>query len=455
MSEIASKKDNKKAKNKEISRPNFWTEEEDKILKEKAEEFKFKNWNSIANFIPGRTSIQCSARYRRIRPGLVKGAWDKEEDSKLLSLYEKYGKNWAAISKEMPHRTGKQIRDRFLNSLDSKFERGKFTEEEDQAIIKYYKIYGNSWAKIAKKLKTRTGDMVKNRFYSSLKKNIFKNKSFLKKKREPPFNQKNKNKIEEESESKTSNVLEKNTTVNNKEIKEQKLKNVQNKIKESKEKKEEKGQTKQKENQKERKKRKEITNLDFIKDSIQENNEINNQKNKVINNISSTNNVSYDSNNYTIDMENKNNNINNNIVKNNSVNSSVVEFNENLNQKQIINNSENEKKLENDNNINFYLDENIKKNEIPNYHEFHENLRFNSDSFIELNENINNADNANNYMIINQKDEIDEKLEKLKKLPKMELENKKNLQEQLNIIFDLENIINQKLFSVQKEMENN
>ena len=50
-------------------------------------------------------------------------------------------------------------------------------------IIKFYKIYGNSWAKIAKKLKTRTGDMVKNRFYSSLKKNLLKNKNFLRRKR--------------------------------------------------------------------------------------------------------------------------------------------------------------------------------------------------------------------------------------------------------------------------------
>ena len=177
------KKENKKSKPKEIKKPSFWTKEEDKILMDKAQEFNYKNWNAIADFIPGRTSIQCSARYRRIRPGLIKGAWDKEEDTKLLALYKKYGKNWAAISKEMPQRTGKQIRDRFLNSLDTKFSRGKFTEEEDQAIIKYFKIYGNSWAKIAKKLKTRTGDMVKNRFYSSLKKTILKNKNFLRRKR--------------------------------------------------------------------------------------------------------------------------------------------------------------------------------------------------------------------------------------------------------------------------------
>jgi hypothetical protein len=168
---------------KEIKKINFWTEEEDKILKEKAKEFNFKNWNSIAEFIPGKSAIQCSSRYRRIRPGLIKGGWKKEEDSKLLSLYEKYGKNWAAISKEMPHRTGKQIRDRFINGLDTRYKRGKFNEEEDKMILKYHKIYGNKWSKIAKKMKTRTGDMIKNRFYSSLKKEGINNKSLLQKKR--------------------------------------------------------------------------------------------------------------------------------------------------------------------------------------------------------------------------------------------------------------------------------
>ena len=168
---------------KETKKINFWTEEEDKILKEKAKEFNYKNWNSIAEFIPGKSSIQCSSRYRRIRPGLVKGPWEKDEDSTLLSLYEKYGKNWAAISKEMPHRTGKQIRDRFINGLDTRYKRGKFSEEEDKMILKYHKKYGNKWSKIAKKMKTRTGDMIKNRFYSSLKKESINNKSLFQKKR--------------------------------------------------------------------------------------------------------------------------------------------------------------------------------------------------------------------------------------------------------------------------------
>ena len=465
---FSSKKENKKMKNIESSKPNFWTEEEDRILKEKAEEFNYKNWNSIANFIPGRTSIQCSARYRRIRPGLVKGAWDKEEDNKLLSLYEKYGKNWAAISKEMPHRTGKQIRDRFLNSLDSKFERGKFTEEEDQIIIKYYKIYGNSWAKIAKKLKTRTGDMVKNRFYSSLKKSIFKSKSFLKRKRERTLAQKNKNKTEEEnnSESNKKPKLSEQNSLNSmgKEIKKKKETKEQKNEIEKTVKKEKKNQLlqknlnnqdfqkikieeKEKKEQNEQKEKKEISNvLDIIKDSILENDEINNQKNKINNNMSSTNNISDDSNNYSIDMENKNNNQ----IKNSS-SSPSIDFNEHISSKQFINNSENVNKIENDNNIDFNLEENMKKAEIQNYPDFNENYRMLSEFLIDLNDNLNN----NNLISLNQKDEIDERLEKLKNFPKIELEYKQNLKEKLDIIYDLENIINQKLFSIQKEIENN
>ena len=87
---------------------------------------------------------------------------------------------------------------------------------------------------------------------------------------------------------------------------------------------------------------------------------------------------------------------------------------------------------------------------MQNFAEYSNNFRLNPEFFVELNDNVNN-----NFNSLNQKDEVDERLEKLKKFPKIELEYKQNLKEQLNIIFDLENIINQKLFSVQKEIENN
>ena len=153
-------------------RPINWTKEEDEILIQKTKEHNYKNWSAVASFIPGRTAIQCSARYKRIQPGLIKGAWTPEEDLELLRLYKYYGKNWSNISRSMPQRTGKQIRDRFLNALDDNLKKEKFSLEEDKKVLKWYKVYGNAWSKIAKKIKGRTGDMVKNRFYSSLKNHI-------------------------------------------------------------------------------------------------------------------------------------------------------------------------------------------------------------------------------------------------------------------------------------------
>ena len=151
-------------------RNSTWSEKEDKVLIEKAKEFNYKNWASVAAFLPGRSPIQCSARYKRIRPGIIKGSWTPQEDAEVLKLYKRYGKDWSKIAKFMKHRTGKQIRDRFLNSLDSNLIKRKFTQEEDEQILYWYKVYGNSWSKIAQQLKGRTGDMVKNRFYSSLRK---------------------------------------------------------------------------------------------------------------------------------------------------------------------------------------------------------------------------------------------------------------------------------------------
>ena len=154
------------------TRPVNWTKEEDEILIQKTIEHNYKNWGAVASFIPGRTAIQCSARYKRIQPGLIKGAWTPEEDQELLRLYKYYGKNWSNISRSMPQRTGKQIRDRFLNALDDNLKKEKFSDDEDRKVLKWYKVYGNSWSKIAKKIKGRTGDMVKNRFYSSLKNHV-------------------------------------------------------------------------------------------------------------------------------------------------------------------------------------------------------------------------------------------------------------------------------------------
>lgn len=151
-----------------------WTKEEDIALLEAAEKNNYKCWKKIADHLPGRSAIQCSARFKRIKPGIIKGAWTKEEDDKLLELVSQLGTNWALISNYMGSRSGKQVRDRFLNTLNPNLNRNKFSAEEDDLILKLYKDLGCKWSQIANSFVNRTGDMIKNRFYSSLRKNVLK-----------------------------------------------------------------------------------------------------------------------------------------------------------------------------------------------------------------------------------------------------------------------------------------
>lgn len=155
-----------------VKKVNAWTKEEDEILLAQAEKYGYRHWKKIAAALKNRSSIQCSARYKRIRPGLVKGNWAKDEDQLVLELVDKFGKNWSLISKYIPSRTGKQIRDRYLNTLDSNINREKFSSDEDQKIIELYLQFGTKWSHIAKFFNKRTGDMIKNRFYSTLRKKV-------------------------------------------------------------------------------------------------------------------------------------------------------------------------------------------------------------------------------------------------------------------------------------------
>eukprot|EP00362_Geleiidae_sp_MMETSP1317_P001004 CAMPEP_0201281768 /NCGR_PEP_ID=MMETSP1317-20130820/3993_1 /ASSEMBLY_ACC=CAM_ASM_000770 /TAXON_ID=187299 /ORGANISM="Undescribed Undescribed, Strain Undescribed" /LENGTH=58 /DNA_ID=CAMNT_0047592563 /DNA_START=348 /DNA_END=524 /DNA_ORIENTATION=- len=47
-----------------------------------------------------------------------------------------------------------------------------FDFQEDKFILYYYAKYGGAWGEIAKLIPGRSENMIKNRFYSYLKKNI-------------------------------------------------------------------------------------------------------------------------------------------------------------------------------------------------------------------------------------------------------------------------------------------
>jgi hypothetical protein len=102
----------------------------------------------------------------------ARNPWTPKEDQKLMELMKKYGQSWAMISSVMEGRTGKQVRDRYLNKLRPNIKCGDWSAEEDELLIRLLNQVGNRWSAIATHLPGRTEGQVKNRYYSSIKKRI-------------------------------------------------------------------------------------------------------------------------------------------------------------------------------------------------------------------------------------------------------------------------------------------
>ena len=90
----------------------------------------------------------------------------KQEDQKLLKLVKAQGKfvNWKDVSLEMQTRTPRQCRERYQNYLKPSIDFSKWTDEEDQTILKLVQLYGSKWNTLAKQMHGRTGNAVRNRY---------------------------------------------------------------------------------------------------------------------------------------------------------------------------------------------------------------------------------------------------------------------------------------------------
>lgn len=84
----------------------------------------------------------------------------------------KHGTRWTDIGRIIGGKTGKQVRDRYLQKLRPNINFEKWTKEEDAQILALYKKLGNRWCQIAENLVNRTENQVKNRFHAKLKRLI-------------------------------------------------------------------------------------------------------------------------------------------------------------------------------------------------------------------------------------------------------------------------------------------
>ncbi|KAI1402269.1 Homeodomain-like protein [Hypoxylon fuscum] len=115
--------------------PKRWTEEEDRILHDETQKQaltgNIKDWHRIAAKLPGRTNKDCRKRWvNKVCGSLKKGAWNEDEDDRLLKAVDKYGQKWTLVANDVGFRSPDQCAKRWQSSLDPNLEHGGWTTEE-------------------------------------------------------------------------------------------------------------------------------------------------------------------------------------------------------------------------------------------------------------------------------------------------------------------------------------
>lgn len=108
--------------------------------------------------------------------GLKKGPWTPEEDQKLIEYIQNHGHgSWRTLPKNAGlRRCGKSCRLRWTNYLRPDIKRGRFSFEEEDAIIQLHSVLGNKWSAIAASLPGRTDNEIKNYWNTHIRKKLLR-----------------------------------------------------------------------------------------------------------------------------------------------------------------------------------------------------------------------------------------------------------------------------------------
>ncbi|RUS35209.1 hypothetical protein BC938DRAFT_474200 [Jimgerdemannia flammicorona] len=134
-----------------------WTEDETHLLREKVALYGFR-WKLLAElYFPNRGPSQLSSRWPAVgnlRQNL--GAWQPEEEQRLLDATQNGILSWPAIAQRVGTRNYMQCWHKYY-CLAKLTKKGHFTPEENKAILDAFKQHPNDWGLIASEVSKVTG----------------------------------------------------------------------------------------------------------------------------------------------------------------------------------------------------------------------------------------------------------------------------------------------------------
>ena len=132
---------------------NLFTKEEDEKIKEIVRNIG-EDWSVVSKHLHGRTPKQCHDRYMNyLREGLTTNPWTQSEDDLLMKLYAEIGPKWSTMLKQLPGRSGNDIKNRWHKHLLKSYPRKISNEILPPSITKYQSAnFNQSESSIPKKM---------------------------------------------------------------------------------------------------------------------------------------------------------------------------------------------------------------------------------------------------------------------------------------------------------------